>query len=173
MNSGLHDKNSFIADSRGFTLIEVMIVVVIIAILAAIAYPSYQEQVRKSRRADCAGALTSLAAAMERHYTQFNTYCDAGTTAVGGCGGAGGDSGLPTIFATTCPLDGGTATYNLSIDGSGLPAPTVPISQNAFMVRATPIGPQANDRCGELTLTNTGARGIANADAGVAAQECW
>ncbi|MCP4091353.1 MAG: prepilin-type N-terminal cleavage/methylation domain-containing protein, partial [Gammaproteobacteria bacterium] len=55
--------------SRGFTLIELMIVVAIVGILAAIAYPSYQEQVRKSRRADANGALLGLANAMQRHAT--------------------------------------------------------------------------------------------------------
>ncbi|MEO7152883.1 MAG: prepilin-type N-terminal cleavage/methylation domain-containing protein, partial [Burkholderiaceae bacterium] len=37
--------------SRGFTLIELMIVVAIVSILAAIAVPSYQDYVRKGRRA--------------------------------------------------------------------------------------------------------------------------
>lgn len=44
-----------------------MITVVIIGILAAIAYPSYQEQVRKSRRAD--GMLMQTAQELERCYT--------------------------------------------------------------------------------------------------------
>ena len=43
--------------NKGFTLIELMIVVAIVGIVAAIAYPSYQEQVAKSRRGDCSGAL--------------------------------------------------------------------------------------------------------------------
>ncbi len=146
----------------GFTLIEVMIVVVIIAILAAIAYPSYQEQVRKSRRADCEGALTSFAAAMERHYTQFNTYCDAGSTS-NGCGGAGGDTGTPTIFPTQCPIDGGNATYNLVINNVGA---------NTYDIQAQPIagGPQAGDRCGTLTLDQAGQKGQG---AGMTVADCW
>ncbi|MFI3186333.1 MAG: prepilin-type N-terminal cleavage/methylation domain-containing protein, partial [Methylococcaceae bacterium] len=53
----------------GFTLIELMVTVAIVGILAAIAYPSYQDSVRKSRRADASGALLGLANAMERHFT--------------------------------------------------------------------------------------------------------
>lgn len=45
------------AKLRGFTLIELMIVVVIVGILAMIALPAYQDYVRKSRRAD---VLTKL-----------------------------------------------------------------------------------------------------------------
>lgn len=150
---------------HGFTLIEVMIVVAIVAILASIAYPAYQEQVRSSRRADCAGVLTSLATAMERHYTQFNSYCGAGTAADGDCVG-GGDTGAPTVFSTQCPLDGGAATYNLVIND---------VAPNTFDVRAVPIagGPQATDRCGTLTLNQTGQKGIVGAVAGLTPADCW
>ena len=55
--------------SAGFTLIELMIVVAIIAIIAAVAFPSYQEHVRKTRRADAQTALLELSQFMERHYT--------------------------------------------------------------------------------------------------------
>ena len=45
--------------NRGFTLIELMIVVAIVAILAAIAYPAYTESVRKGRRAEARTAFIS------------------------------------------------------------------------------------------------------------------
>lgn len=59
---------------RGFTLAEVMIVVVIISILAAVAYPSYQESVRKAKRAEGRTALMQLMQQQERFYSQNNKY---------------------------------------------------------------------------------------------------
>jgi prepilin-type N-terminal cleavage/methylation domain-containing protein len=61
-----HHRNKVL--QKGFTLIELMIAVVVIAILAAIAYPSYQDSVRKSRRADAKSALMEHAQFMERTY---------------------------------------------------------------------------------------------------------
>ena len=57
---------------KGFTLIEVMIVVVIIAILAAVAIPSYRNHVCKVERNQAKSDLMGLAQAMERFYTMHN-----------------------------------------------------------------------------------------------------
>jgi type IV pilus assembly protein PilE len=60
--------------SFGFTLIELMIALAIIAILTAIAYPSYQDSVRKARRADTQGDLVQFSANAERRFTELNSY---------------------------------------------------------------------------------------------------
>ena len=140
---------------QGFTLMELMIVVAIIGFLAAFAYPSYQEQMRKTRRADCSGALAAFGSAMERYYTVNNTYVGAG---------AGTPPTAPTVFPTTCPIDGGTATYNLTIQAA---------NASTFEVRAAPIGVQANDKCGTLTLTNTGRKNVTSAATGITWEKCW
>ena len=55
-----------IRNARGFTLIELMVVVAIVGILASLAYPSFMSQVRKSRRSDAVAALAAVQQAQER-----------------------------------------------------------------------------------------------------------
>ncbi len=59
---------------RGFTLVELMVVVAIAAVLASIALPNYMESVRKSRRADARAALQELAQQLEAYYARNGTY---------------------------------------------------------------------------------------------------
>lgn len=60
--------------SRGFTLIEIMIVIAIIGIILTISIPSYNEYVKKGRRAEVVLLLSEQAQTLERFYTRNNAY---------------------------------------------------------------------------------------------------
>ena len=60
--------------TRGFTLIELMLVVAIVGILAAIAYPSYTNYVRKTHRAEITELMSETAQNLERWYSKYGTY---------------------------------------------------------------------------------------------------
>ncbi len=149
----------------GFTLIELMICVAIIGILTAIALPSYQESVRKSRRADAKAALLGLVNAMERHFTEINTYCNAGGTGGGDSCGTGSinDTGTPSSSVYT--VDTGTATYyDLTINA---------VDASTYTLWAAPKSAQASDKCGTLTLTHLGAKDVTAQTSGVTKADCW
>jgi type IV pilus assembly protein PilE len=145
--------------ARGFTLIELLIVVAIIGILAAIAYPGYQEQIRKSRRADAQAVLFELAQLMERRYTENGTYLESDDSVPNL--GAGG------IFPDKSPIDGGELYYRLEIDDDGADSTTA----DTYLLRATPQGSQASDACGKLTLDNLGGKDVEGAS--LPADRCW
>jgi type IV pilus assembly protein PilE len=92
---------------HGFTLIELMIVVAVIGILAAIAYPSYQDSLRKSRRADAYTSLLSLQMDQEKYRANNTTYA-ADIATLGSS--ATSDEGYYTIAITASSASGFTAT---------------------------------------------------------------
>jgi len=61
---------------KGFTLIELMIVVAVVGVIAALAYPSYVDSVRKGRRSDAQSALMEVAQKEEAYYARNATYTD-------------------------------------------------------------------------------------------------
>lgn len=128
----------------GFTLIELMIVVVVIAILTALAYPAYNDQVRKSRRAQAKADLVEYAQGAERHFTVNNSYANY-------------------QMPGQSPRQG-TGYYTLS--PTTLPATAV----TTFTLTATPSGDQTNDRCGTLTINNTGLK---TKSGSAPLSECW
>ena len=64
-------------DERGFSLIELMIVIVIVGILAGIAMPSYSAYLEKTRRTDARTALLEIASVQERVFFERSQYSDA------------------------------------------------------------------------------------------------
>ncbi|WP_445571302.1 type IV pilin protein [Pseudomonas sp. E102] len=63
--------------NRGFTLIEIMIVIAIIGIVITIGYPSLTEYIKKARRTEIASLLSEQAQILERHYSKNNVYSNA------------------------------------------------------------------------------------------------
>jgi type IV pilus assembly protein PilE len=128
--------------SRGFTLIEIMVVVAIVAIIATIALPSYQDSVRKSRRADAVLALQRIQIEQEKFRAECPSYATGFDTARVCITTAPGSYLLP--LANTSP-DG---YYNLSLTGS---------TATRFTATATATGSQAADTgCPTLTLAVDG-----------------
>lgn len=114
---------------RGFTLIELMVVLIIVGILGAIAIPSFYDQLRKSRRSDAIRCLGEIQLQEEKWRSNHATYAD--TDAVG----------TPGIAGCT------TEHYDINItDGSN--------TAIAFTATAAPKsgGAQVGDECGTLSV---------------------
>jgi type IV pilus assembly protein PilE len=135
--------------SRGFSLLELLIALAILSILTTMAVTSYQDSVRKARRADAKADLLELAQLLERNYTETNTFVtDINGNAV-------------TLAYTQSPRQG-SAYYNLTFGAQ---------TATTYSLVATPQGSQAKDtRCLNLTLDQTGTKGISGS--GTIA-ECW
>jgi prepilin-type N-terminal cleavage/methylation domain-containing protein len=72
-------RNLNLSLSRGFTLIELMIVVAIIGILAAVAMPAYTDYVTRGYLTEATSALPAARANMEQFFQDNRQYTTAGT----------------------------------------------------------------------------------------------
>ena len=139
------------AACRGFTLIELMVVVAVIGFLAGIAYPSYQSSVRKARRADARSALVTTAQMMERYSTEH------------------GATGYST--ATLGSGSGSTVVAKATSDNSYYQISLANLAATTFTLQAAPQGSQSADGCGTFTLDQNGVRGVSGGT--LATTDCW
>lgn len=137
-----------VAPQRGFTLVELMIVVLIVAILTAIAVPSYRGYVLRVTRTDAKVQLMQISQRLEQCYTRGDppSYINAACAAM------------------VLPLNTPDNTYTISY--------RVPLTANAYELLATPINGQADDAtgCGNFTLNQLGVKGVSGSKP---VEECW
>lgn len=141
--------------ARGFTLIEMMVVLAIMAIVFAFAYPNYKQQVYKSRRAEAQTVLLDVIARQERHHSENNSY--SLTYA---------DLGLDTNDDGDYLSKGGW--YKLSL--ANCPEPNDELV-DCVAATATPQGDQAKDaQCKTFSLNSQGRKGVSGS---AELNQCW
>ena len=101
--------------SRGYTLIEIMVVVAIVGIVSAIAYPQYQGYLSDTWRTQAVADLKACSMALERYYSNGFTYTGADTN---------------TICNSNSPTKG-EVRYTISYES---------LTATTFTVRASPVG---------------------------------
>lgn len=142
-------------NGRGFSLIELMIVVAIIGILVAVAYPSYREYIARGHRAEAKGALLENAQFLERYFTENNKYVKS--------------DGAAVALPRTATPGNGVVMYNVGYNGD--PA------ANSYALIASATGTAATDRCGSFTLNQLGQKGLVVGGVKVTDQStitnCW
>lgn len=109
---------------KGFTLIELMIVVAVIGILAAIAYPAYTDYVTRAKRADGKAALLTVQMAEEKwraNHTSYGSSADIGiATSTDGYYTIGyANIGANTYTITAVPTFADPKCGTLGIDQAG------------------------------------------------------
>ena len=132
--------------SKGFNLIELMVVLAIVGILVGIAYPSYTNHVVDTRRTEAEVALVNTASKMERYYTENkHTYRGATLKKIGA---------LPNTTEKY---------YKITLTG---------LTPTTYTIKAIPQKSQnANDKaCGTLTYNELGEKGITGTGS---ISSCW
>lgn len=138
--------------SRGFSLIELMIVVAIVAILARVAYPAYQDYVRRAARAEARAAVLNMAQLQERNFSDRGAYVAVSSGAL--TDGWQNANWSGSSFASR--------KYDITVNAPGT-------SPTTYTITASPTNGFSKPKCGDLTLTNDGTRGSSAGDA----VTCW
>lgn len=136
---------------RGFTLLELMVVVAIVGILAAVAYPSYRSQIIRSKRADAMAALDTAASALEK-YRANRSFSYGGASLAGGGG--------VVVFNNRVPADAPESQkyYDLQLEFNGAVVAVLPAGATNYTIRAVPTAGQTQEDDGALTLDNAGRK---------------
>ncbi|WP_350655530.1 type IV pilin protein [Psychrobacter sp. S1-30-MNA-CIBAN-0213] len=131
-------------EQKGFTLIELMIVVAIIGILAAITIPSYQAYVTKTKRGDMMVELQQVASRIESNKINYKRYDRIPLSSVlSGTVATDGSANFPIA---------GTALYTVTVT----PNNSTTLSDSDWTVTAAPVTGQQMVSDGAVSLDNQG-----------------
>ena len=137
---------------RGFTLVELMVVVAIVAILSVIAIPTYGRYTYRARRPDGQELLLRIADSQERYYAVYNIYADLKTIGYSDAATAKSEKGYYQVAV----VQGGTNDWQ------------------SYVAIAAPSGVQIKDLCSSLSIDNTGSKLPAVDDAAANRNgRCW
>ncbi len=136
---------------RGFTLIELMVVIVIIATLAAIAFPSYQEYARRSNVSIAQQEMQKIAEQLERHKAKNFTYRDFDPNYIYGQTAA--------LNSVTLPRGATGSAIKYTITIRDVEAPTKLLTDSTIRARGWAMQAATTDtRNYNLLMTSAGLR---------------
>jgi type IV pilus assembly protein PilE len=133
--------------NRGFSLIELMVVVVIVAVCAAVGYPAYTQHVQKSNRSAAESVLMQAAAQQEKYLLDARSYAT-----------------LLSALNVSAPTNVSNI-YTIGVDVNNSATPPT------YSITATPISGKsaALDACGTLSYNQAGTKGVSSSTVA----SCW
>jgi len=134
---------------KGFTLIEVMIVVAVVGILLAIGVPAYQQFIVKSKRVEATSLLMEAAGEQQRFYTENNRFA----------------TDMTEMGYANAQVNSETGLYTVSVTAS---------TRSSYTLTAAPVATESQARdadCGSFTINSGGLKGIVGGTE--TAEDCW